>query len=247
MSEAASKGRANSSAQKAASPERPPHRYFRYWGIALFVLLLIAIIGSIEPGIPPRRAWNAIESQNVLLITRAMLQYAQDHQGKYPFGKSSTEVFQKLLEGGYAGYYEVPASLFYFPMKGKTAPLEGQPLKPENVCYDVTSSADSSDSADLPLVYSTGFKVSYEPGASAKLVAPLEFRWHGFELFRPDPGPSHNCIVIGYKQPKVRTLLVTSDVANLNGVAPGFIPADFNTNGKTYRQLTPDGVLLDNQ
>jgi hypothetical protein len=25
-----------------------------------------------------------------------------------------------------------------------------------------------------------------------------------------------------------------------------FVPADFNANGKTYRQLTPDGVLPEN-
>ena len=70
------------------------------------MLLLVTFIGSIEPGIPPRRAWNAIESEHVSLITKALLRYAQDHQGKFPSGGSSTEIFQKLLEGGYADYFE---------------------------------------------------------------------------------------------------------------------------------------------
>jgi hypothetical protein len=237
MGEASSKSVADSPASKAAPLERAAPKYSKYFCSA-FVLLLIAFVGSIEPGIPPRRAWNAIESEHVLLITKAMLLYAQDHQGKFPFGKSSTEVFQKLLEGGYADY-----SLFYFPMKGKTPALNRQPLKPENVCFDMTGPSDSSAPDDLPLVFSTGFKVSYKPGASAKRLVPLEFRVPGFELFRPDPGPSHNCIVIGYKLSQVRTLFVTDDATNPNGSARGFIPANFNAGGKIYDQLTPDGVL----
>jgi hypothetical protein len=232
--------------QNVTPTEKRPRRYWGYIWSAFFVLLLVIYIGGMTPGIPPRRAWHSIESEHVRLIAQAMLRYAQDHQGRYPSGKSSTEVFQKILDGGYADYYEIQASLFYFPIKGKTPPLAGQPLKPENVCFDVTGLAASSDSDELPLVFSTGFKVSYEPGASAIRLAPLEFRWPGFELFRPDPGPIRNCIIIGYKQPQAHILFVTADAANPNGLASGFIPADFRTNGKNYQQLTPDGVLPNN-
>lgn len=239
MSEASLKSKGDSPAPKAGSSATAAPKYF---GIVL-LLLLIAFVGSIVPGIPPRRAWGAIESQNVLLIIKSMLSYARDHQGNFPSGKSSTEVFQKLLDGGYADYMENRPSVFYFPGKGKIPGVNGQPLKPENVCFDVTCPLDGSVPDDLPLVFSTGFKVSYEPGASAKRLVPLEFRVPGFELFRPDPGPSHNCVVIGYKLPQVKRIFVTDDATNPNGSAQGFIPANFNAQGKIYQQLTPDGLL----
>jgi hypothetical protein len=240
MSEGAPTGGTESPVPQAASPERRPSRYGYYFWSAL-VLLLIIVIGLIEPGIPPRSAWNAIEAEHVHLIASALLRYAQDHQGKFPPGESSTAVFQKLLDEGYAGYFESRSLLFYFPMKGKTPPLEGQPLKPENVSFDVTNLMDVSDSDAVPLVFSTGFKVSYEPGARAQRLTTPDFRIPGFELFRPDPGPRHNSIVVGDKRAKVRTLVVTDDATNPNGSARGFIPADFKSNGKIYRQLTPDG------
>ena len=92
-----------------------------------------------------------------------MYSYAYDNQGNYPDGKSSTEVFQKLLDEGYC----TDPTVFFIPLSGKSEPIAGQKLKPENVCWDVTSGVDSSAPDGLPIVFTTGFKVTYIPGGTA--------------------------------------------------------------------------------
>ena len=89
-----------------------------------------------------------------------MVAYANDN-GAYPDGKSSTEVFQKLLDGRYkwhAGNYCVDPTIFYIGLPGKTKPVMGQKLKPENVCWDVTSGVDPRDPDRLPIVFLTATK-----------------------------------------------------------------------------------------
>ncbi len=92
-----------------------------------------------------------------------MYSYANDNDGKYPTGKSSTEVFQQLIDGGYI--YD-PA-VVYTRMAGKVKPLAGQKLRPENVCWDVTADVTLHSPESLPLLFTTGYKVSYAPGADA--------------------------------------------------------------------------------
>ena len=111
-------------------------------------------------------------------IVFGMSQYANDNNGNYPDGKSSTEVFQKMLDGGYVS----DPSIFYVPMAGKTKAVAGQLLKPENVCFDVTSAADRSALDGLPIVFSTGYKVNYVPGGVA---VPLVKPYPKYEV--PDP------------------------------------------------------------
>jgi len=213
-------------------------------------LLVLLVLAPIRNGIPPELAWHPIIEQRAYLISGVMLQYATDHQGKYPTGKSSTEVFQKLIDGSYAS----DNTIFYFPMKGKILPEDGQPLKPENVCFDVTSPVDSSASDDLPLVFSTGYKIDYAPGASAIALNPPVRHWtdHWFEIFRPVPRVySNDAIIISYKNNNVtfRSLFYTIhdgvSTDNPDNTIPNFMPANFDAQGKTYRQLTPDGEMSD--
>ncbi len=86
-------------------------------------------------------------------IGQMMFSYATDNVqngNAYPDGNSSTEVFQKLLDGGYA----TDPTLFYVPMPGKVEPVKGQKLKPENVSWDVTSGVSSNSPDGLTCFYS---------------------------------------------------------------------------------------------
>jgi hypothetical protein len=154
-------------------------------------------------------------------IGMMMFSYSTDHGGSYPDGNSSTEVFQKLIDGNYV----TDPTIFYIPLPGKIKPLPGQKLKPENVCFDVTSGVDS-DSTDVPLVFVTGYKVTYAPGASAVPLA------------KPHPAG----MIVFYKTDSAKVML-PAVVENSDGSISNFIPASFDPKGKTYRQLTPDGPL----
>ena len=74
-------------------------------------------------------------------INLMLFAYSNDNNQNYPDGKSSTEVFQKLLDGGYA----TDPAIFYVPLPGKVKPVAGQKLKPENVCFDVPCPVEGSD------------------------------------------------------------------------------------------------------
>lgn len=179
-------------------------------------------------------------------IVLAMNAYARDHQGAYPAGKSSTEIFQQLLDGQYVR----DPSLFYIPCDGKTPPLPGRALQPANVSWDVTSGLDAASSDLLPLVFSTGFKVAYVPGGAAVALAkarphfdvgsltPLQW-WNGDVLISPYP----DGIAVMYKSNSFMSINLAVTKADPGGVIPHIVPPDFQPDGKTYRQLTPDGAL----
>ena len=132
------------------------------------VLLGIALILFLGPALAPRpggiqRAPESSAMQAARSINLLMFSYANDNDQQYPVGKSSTEIFQKLLDGKYAS----DNSVFYLPLPGKIKPKPGEKLKPENVGFDVTVSIDSSSPDQLPVVFMTGYKVTYAPGSSA--------------------------------------------------------------------------------
>ena len=134
-------------------------------------------------------------------------------------------------------------------MAGKTESKTGQQLKPENVCFDVTTSVDGSAPDGLPLVFSTGYKMNYMPGGAATLLVKPSKQYGGWwlKLWRVSPPAfASTGIAVGYKNHSaVFKLLNTSPATNPDGSIPNFVPADFDAKGKTYRQLTPDGVLSD--
>jgi len=175
-----------------------------------------------------------------------MFSYATDNvqnHNAYPEGNSSTEVFQKLIDDGYV----TDPTIFYVPLPGKVKPVAGQKLKPENVCWDVTCCVDSNASDLLPLVFLTGYKVAYAPGGAAvPIVKPwpqfgeprtwLDW-WHGAPDDTPAPG-----IAVFYKGNNAIFLPLDRPI-NRDGTIPNFVSPDFKPDGKTYRQLTPDGPL----
>jgi len=189
--------------------------------VTLFYLFFGLAVAQLT-GLPQARrdAWMQQGRQ----IGQMMFSYATDHVdgNPYPDGKSSTEVFQKLLDENYCS----DPNFFYLPLPGKIKPVAGQKLKPENVCFDVTSGVDSDAPEGLPLVFITGYKVTYAPGAAAVPLA------------KPYPP----AIIVFYLGNSTKILLPALG-ANPDGSIPNFVPLTFDAKGKTYRQLTPDGPL----
>jgi hypothetical protein len=140
-------------------------------------------------------------------------------------------------------------TFFYTPLSGKIEPIAGQKLKPENVCWDVTCCADSSASDLLPLVFLTGYKVTYAPGGSAvpiiKPYPPFTCTWtEWWDGGAAEPAQNPG-IAVFYKGNNAMFKNLATP-ASLEDSIPNFIPPDFDPKGKTYRQLTPDGPLPGN-
>ena len=172
--------------------------------------------------------------QTAHAIGLSLYAYANDNQGLYPDGTSSTEVFQKLLDQGYVADRQI----FYVPMEGKTRPVQDQKrLKPENVCWDVTSGASAKDTNRLPLVFLTGFRVTYAAGGG---IAPLK-PFPPYEHFSSDSG-----VAVFFTDNSVGWVTNDNPTVMFNGKSFSMgqlIESDFDAHGKTYRQLTPEGVL----
>ncbi len=156
----------------------------------------------------------------------AFYAYANDHGGLYPDGKSSTEVFQQLMDGGYIS----DPGFFYVEMDGKTKAAPDQKiLKPENVCWDVTGGASNSDPGELPLLFLTGYRFTYAAGGGFTPLQPFP----PYKYISSDSGLSiffinnSSCWKVPKGEPAMEHIL----------------PTNFDPHGKTYRQLTPDGVL----
>jgi len=192
----------------------------------------------------PRFARHNAAMQQARQIGQCMFPYSTDHNGVYPDGNSSTEVFQKLIDGGYV----TDPAIFYVPLPGKVKGVVGQKLKPENVCWDVTSGVDSRSSDLVPLVFLTGYRINYAAGGSAvPIIKPYppfwsvrtwSEWWNGAPS--PDYGPSGSAVFYKGNNAMYIKLWPTtnSDYAMTNFVSP-----DFQPDGHTYRQLTPDGPL----
>jgi hypothetical protein len=141
-------------------------------------------------------------NQTVRTIGVAMYAYAMDHNGAYPTGKSSTEVFQKLVDEGYV-----------------------TELKPENVCWDVTIPLDAAPSDDVPVVFSSGYRINYVPGGDATPILSA-------------PKPRYDGVSVCYHSNSA-----SWQEGQPDGIVPNFISPDFKPDGKKYVQLTPDGPL----
>ena len=183
--------------------------------IGIFVLSCLAgiALGPITKGI--EKARESMAMQQARSIELAMFSYAKDHQGAYPEGKSSTEIFQKLLDEKYISN----PGVFYISMPGKTR-ATSDTLAADNVCYDITSGAGPDSPNDLPLVFSTGYTVTYTAGSSAT-------RDPGAQI--PFPGMG-----IAYKDNRARFIPSGPD-----GTIPNFISHDFDPGTMTYQQLRP--------
>jgi len=184
----------------------------------LFVLAIpcIAILagialGPITNGI--KKAKENMSMQQARQIDIAMFAYAQDHNGAYPTGATSTEVFQKLID---EKYITNPA-IFYLAMPGKTKATSNH-LTAENVCYDVTAGVTSDSPDGLPVVFSTGYIVTYIPGTDATRDPDGKI---------PFPG-----MALAYKDSRA---LFWKGIPE----GPRVVPSTFNPGSKTYQQLKP--------
>ena len=220
------------------------------WAMALGILAIIFCV-TLPPNPSGIRMWpKSAAVQSAHAIGLAMFSYANDNSQVYADGKSSTEVFQKLLDGGYVS----DPAIFYIAMAGKTAPVAGQKLKPENVSWDVIVTADSSSPEGLPLLLMTGYKISaFAPGASAiPLVKPFpRFGWASWRnqtwfdwlLDRPTIyWANEGGAAVFYKNNSAAFKGIETAPDGTTSI-PKFIPLDYKPDGKVYRQLTPDGPL----
>jgi hypothetical protein len=184
--------------------------------LALLTLFLGAARAQL-PGISDARhdTWM----QQVHAIGDALFSYSTDHDGSLPPGKSSTEVFQNLIAGGYVS----DPKIFFLPMPGKVSPTS-MTLKPENVCFDVTAGVDGNSPDTLPAVFSTGYKITYAAGGSAVPLAKS----------------TPKGIAVAYRATDSSKYMVSTDP---DGSVANVVPPTFDAQGKTYQQLTPDGPL----
>ena len=205
----------------------------RFWVFVCFIMLAVLIVlgvafGPITCGI--RAAQKGACLQEAHQIAVALYAYAQDHNGKYPEGKTSTEVFQHLIDEQYVS----DPNLFYVEylrVPGKVPPL-GTKLTSANVSWDITSDVDSSSPDKLPVVFLSGYTITYQAGAAAVVAHPPPLRtwedwWNGLPAWEP-------FMAVVCKDTAARGVIADKD-----GRVPNFIPADFDPKGKTYRQLTP--------
>jgi len=105
-------------------------------------------------------------------------------------------------------------------MDGKTKPTSSK-LTPENVCFDVTTGATADSPDSLPLVYSTGYVISFTAGDNALPIDRNKVPWSGIGVFTK--GNQANFLQADE----------TGTVANL-------MPTGFNSGKNAYQQVTPE-------
>jgi hypothetical protein len=204
--------------------------------IFLFIMLLGAVLGSVDGNI--RAAVESGTMQTCRTIALAEFQYANDHDGRYPDGKSSTEVFQKLLDGNYVS----DPAMFYLPMAGKSS-ARGSHLEPENVCYDATGGISGTLPSGLPIVFITGFEVDYRLGGGVtRQVGPAP------KFF----GGPRTWMQWLHLEPRIFIPLARAgggtEVESENDSLPTdngdkLVGKNRESAGWIYHQLTPNGVL----
>ena len=196
-------------------------------------ILVLGLVCWIAPGFQKfRESDQMLDARAIGLM---LFQYAADHNDEYPTGKTSTEVFQQLIDGGYVSdgeNAESPrkgAAIFYEMFPGKT-PAKSHKLRPENVAWDLIVPVKRMPE-DMPILLTTGYRLDLKPngGATPRTWPPRSWGdWlenidypRGYLVFVRNPG----------------TFLRQ---AGPDGSIPNLVPGDFDP-AEPYRQLTPDG------
>lgn len=193
-------------------------------GAVVLILLLPCCagiaLGPITNGI--KKAQENMAMQQARQISLALYAYSADHNGAYPDGATSTEVFQKLIDEKYLSN----PGVFYVAMPGKVKATSSH-LTADNVSFDVTSGVTADSSPSVPVVFLTGYTVVYEARASAARdgSSPTPF---------PGPGKGASGIAVAYKGNSAR--FINGDE---NGTALNFVPPDFQPGTQIYQQLRP--------
>jgi hypothetical protein len=226
----------------------------------LFVLVFVGllVVGALVPpggGMPPSYGLGSRAMEQSRAIYALLMAYADNHRGAFPTGRSSTEIFQKLVEENHfiasgmsrdelyrqAGYEDSnihDTAIFYLKVPGKSL-ATSTVLKPENVCFDVTIPLGREELGACPMVFLTGYRVQYVP--NGKAVCPDASQvpsWSGISysnqvsisVWDNRPAPPIEGL------PARPYFLPDHSIAN-------FVPADFDAKGVKYVQLTPDGPL----
>ena len=189
-------------------------------GIGILAILFGVVYGPVSTR---PHGHLSVAMQDCRTIQLAMFQYAQDHNGKYPDGRSSTEIFQKLVDGGYI--YD--SAIFYLEMPGKTKAVNKH-LRSENVAFDVTAPTDGATPDTVPGVFATGYLMEYRPGGAA---VPLPDRSR--------PKACSDGIPISFYGNNA-WYKVSRDPS---GVVTSVIPTDAELGPGPFVQLTPTGPL----
>ena len=153
-------------------------KYGLWLSLAFFIVALIGTLTLLRPPSGLIVSKQSLGVQAAHAIGLALYSFAGDHGGQYPEGKSSTEVFQKLMDGGYI----TDPSIFYLRMPGKTRATD-KTLKPENVCWDVTSGTRQDDPSDVVLLFSTGTQMDYALGAKVRVLDSSPYGSDGLVAF----------------------------------------------------------------
>lgn len=195
---------------------------WQWIGLGLVFLFLASVIlpamsGTLSDHATPSSMCSA---RNIGLL---MFQYSIDHGGKYPTGKSSTEVFQKLIDEKYVN----DPGIFYFKMPGKIKATSNK-LRPENVSWDVTI-CDGDMPDETPLVFLTGFKIEYVPDGKA---TP--------RVGKPQARVNSEGVAVCYKG---NNAMFKKNDGLSDKVVLDFVPYAFDPKGKKFQQLTPDGPV----
>jgi len=212
------------------------------WAIALLVVAGVLVLsvpcccgialGPITNGI--KKAKENMAMQQARAISLAMRAYANEHNGNYPDAgdapasnltftmgstpgaTTSTEVFQKLLDGKYV----TDPAIFYIAMPGKVRPV-GNRLASNNVCFDVTAGLKADSPGTVPLVYSTGYDVDYSRGG---IIMPST----------SGPASPFTGMAVAYRNNRARFFSLTRATTTIQLLPPGS-----ESDGQTYRQLKP--------
>jgi hypothetical protein len=230
-----------------------------FWSVIVVILLLFSGVAIGPLSGTPEQMKPLEAGYGTQLIALFLHRYAADHHGEYPPGKSSTQVLQALVDGGYCN----DPRIFYRPgSPGKTAPTydQGAKIKPENVCYDITVPVGDNAPPGLPLVIMTGYRITYAPGATAVPLSEeirgrnpsmavfyndgsfVFFRnawwWFGKGVYHQTTGGFQTVNYSMDDGSGQRSGRLHSD-----GTITNFIPPTFDAAGVKYQQLTPDGPL----
>jgi hypothetical protein len=218
--------------------------------VGFLILIVISVIVSPEPGshVPPGYSKSSAAMQQARAIYLLITAYADAHNGVYPTGNSSTEIFQKLVDENHMkptgkslqevvhtvieGGSVTDPGIFCLAMSGKT-PATSTQLRPENVCFDVTLPLGRSAPDETPAVFVTGYKVSYVPGGMAIPFSTSRDRYWTSVCYN---GGMAYALMKGHDLPDWPSIQPDGAVIN-------FVPTKFNSNGKKFEQLTPEGPI----
>lgn len=174
---------------------------------------------------------------SAVMAREALRSYATKHEGKFPDGMSSTEVFQKLVDDG-----DIDASYLYFPMPGKE-PATSRKLMPKNVCLDVTRGANGASPSWLPVVFSSGYRIDFKTGIATRVSPKYSVDYSArlatkYNYWFPNDEP----LTVAYADGQTKMFPSTSYYVFFRKEVSSFEimpqrPQNANVSG--YRQLTP--------